>query len=163
MGNLKQIATFGMDQDDRGSLFIPQAFQERNRRTFQALVPVSGPAPTLEGELLRAVNRINYRHYNDGDYWYRGYGTETAGPAATFLEQHAPGEIRAKVLHALRRSDGQVGNLYRVAIFQLAGSVLDYVEARQSRGKLTPNDGLDMLACESKYRYEDDQEDESDE
>ena len=35
--------------------------------------------------MLRAINRIIYRYYNDGDEYFRGYGTETAGPAHSFL------------------------------------------------------------------------------
>ena len=34
---------------------------------FAKLVPGSGPAKTIEGEVLRAASKIYYRHYNDGD------------------------------------------------------------------------------------------------
>lgn len=49
-------------------------------------IPSAGPAETLHGEILRAVTKIEYRYYNDGDYFYEDYGCETAGPAAKFLE-----------------------------------------------------------------------------
>ena len=37
------------------------------KELFAKLVPGSGPAKTIEGEVLRAVSKIYYRHYNDGD------------------------------------------------------------------------------------------------
>ena len=35
--------------------------------------------------MIRALNRLVYRWYNDGDRFWEGYGTETAGPAHSFL------------------------------------------------------------------------------
>jgi len=52
---------------------------------FDVLVPDSGKCDTLAGEILRAVNKIEYRWFNDGDRWFEDYGIETAGPAAKFL------------------------------------------------------------------------------
>lgn len=52
---------------------------------FSYFVPSSGPAETIAGEVLRAASKVGYRWYNDGDYFYGGYGLETAGPAAVYL------------------------------------------------------------------------------
>lgn len=52
---------------------------------FNELVPASGKADTKAGELVRAMMRIMYRDYNDGDIFYAGYGKETAGGSAAFL------------------------------------------------------------------------------
>ena len=52
---------------------------------FDELVPEQGKADTKAGELIRAINRISYRNYNDGDRFNEGYGLETCGPAACFL------------------------------------------------------------------------------
>lgn len=40
---------------------------------FDALVPRSGKAKTVAGELVRAMMRILYRDFNDGDVWYSGF------------------------------------------------------------------------------------------
>lgn len=48
-------------------------------------VPYSGKAPTVGGEILRAVNRIIYRFYNDGDRFWEDYGVETCGSSAYYL------------------------------------------------------------------------------
>lgn len=55
---------------------------------FDKLVPPSGKADTKAGELVRAMMKILYRDYNDGDVFYCGYGKETAGGAAEFLYQN---------------------------------------------------------------------------
>jgi hypothetical protein len=65
--------------------FVGGELEKRNEALYDKLVPSQGSADTVEGEMLRAINRIIYRYYNDGDYYYTGYGTETAGPAHSFL------------------------------------------------------------------------------
>lgn len=52
---------------------------------FDALVPNQGPAETVAGELVRAVMRILYRDYNDGDKFFTGYGLESCGGSAQYL------------------------------------------------------------------------------
>lgn len=51
----------------------------------EGMMEPSGPSKTVEGEIVRAVNKIVYRFFNDGDFFYKGYGAETAGGAALFL------------------------------------------------------------------------------
>lgn len=48
-------------------------------------VPVCGKAKTVGGEIVRAVTRIHYRFYNDGDFAGYGYGVETAGSPCSYL------------------------------------------------------------------------------
>ena len=57
---------------------------------FNVLVPRSGAATTEAGELVRAMNRILYRDYNDGDMFFTGYGFETCGPSAAYLIDNTP-------------------------------------------------------------------------
>ena len=52
---------------------------------FELLVPGSGKADTVAGELWRAIARLEYRFFNDGDKFYEGYGRETAGSSAVYL------------------------------------------------------------------------------
>lgn len=49
------------------------------------LVPPSGKADTIAGELIRAIDRIIYRNWNDGDKFFEGYGKETVGGSASYL------------------------------------------------------------------------------
>lgn len=54
---------------------------------FEALVPPSGNANTVAGEMIRAVNKIGHRFFNDGDIYFAGYGIETAGSPAIYLSK----------------------------------------------------------------------------
>ena len=61
--------------------FVGGKLEKRSNVLFDKLVPGSGASDTVEGEMIRAINRLIYRFYNDGDFFYQGYGAETAGPA----------------------------------------------------------------------------------
>ena len=52
---------------------------------FHDVVPRSGKADSVGGEIVRAMMRILYRDYNDGDIFYSGYGVETAAPSVCYL------------------------------------------------------------------------------
>lgn len=52
---------------------------------FNALVPGRGQSDTVAGELVRAIMRIMYRDYNDGDVFYEGYGLETCSGSVAYL------------------------------------------------------------------------------
>ena len=57
---------------------------------FELLVPDSGKADTVAGELMRAMNRIMYRDMNDGDVFYEGYGIETCGDCVAYICDKIP-------------------------------------------------------------------------
>ena len=52
---------------------------------FDVLVPASGKASSVAGEMVRAMMRILYRDFNDGDRFFSGYGVETCGGPAQYL------------------------------------------------------------------------------
>ena len=52
---------------------------------FERLVPVSGSCETVAGEIVRALTKIVYRFYNDGDCIGVDYGNETCNAAARYL------------------------------------------------------------------------------
>lgn len=60
--------------------------EEMNEVLFEELVPSMGKADTEGGEIMRAVNRIQYRYWNDGDIAGQGYGKRTVNPAVRFLD-----------------------------------------------------------------------------
>lgn len=53
-------------------------------------VPMSGTAETVGGEILRAMSRIIYRFYNDGDMVGVGYGNETCNSSDRYLTNVVP-------------------------------------------------------------------------
>lgn len=58
---------------------------EKLNAMFEELVPDVGSAETKAGELVRAVSRIGYRFYNDGDKIGVEYGNETCNAAARYI------------------------------------------------------------------------------
>jgi hypothetical protein len=94
---------------------------------FNELVPASGKAESLAGEIVRAVSRIGYRFFNDGDRVNQGYGKETCNPAARFLSQKAPEAIaiRADRLLASRMNDEE----YEKALDELVQTTYDVITA----------------------------------
>lgn len=101
------------------------AREEKINALFNELVPASGKADTVAGEIIRAVSRISYRNYNDGDHIGIGYGKETCNPAARYLMAKA-GE---KVTAAVRAIWGEeVDSYYDTGVSILEEAVLEHLE-----------------------------------
>ena len=124
---------------------ICEALEKRNAALYAKLVPNYDHADTLEGETLRAINRVIYRFYNDGDVWFDGYGCETVGPAVTFLRLYAPIDLRSDI----DASDGADNEEYEKALAIVLEKILAHVEAQTA---YKPNT-LDCLECKPKYEY----------
>ena len=132
--------------------FVGKELEDRNEKYFD-LVPGQGKADTVEGEMLRAINKIVYRWGNDGDEYHRGYGTETAGPAHSFLI-NSDNPKRAALEVIFRR-----GTNYEQTIKDALDLILDYIESRN--GEYTKNTLGDMLDWEAEFEneeYEDEEE-----
>ena len=120
---------------------------ERLNTLFEELVPASGKADSLAGELVRATCRIGYRFFNDGDQLGIGYGKETCNPAGRFLIKKAPKEI-ADLVAGLWGMYSEAG--YEAVLDILVGKVADYIEA-------TPN--LRSQPTEDMWDFRDKDED----
>ena len=115
---------------------------------FKKLVPSNGPAETVEGEMVRAMNRIIYRCYNDGDVIGRGYGKETVDPSAKWLssrkELKGIGSILRKAAASVRtrkygRAVEYTTDAYMRNLLPAIEMVVDYVKSK--KGAYTPFDG----------------------
>lgn len=93
-------------------------------KAFKLLVPANGKCDTLAGELIRAINKIMYRDWNDGDVFYEGYGLETAGAPAAFIADKIP-EANTK-LESIAE-DGLEGQHYTKALEEVAGIIEDFL------------------------------------
>ena len=105
-------------------------------RLFDELVPPSGPAKSLVGEIVRAMSRIGYRFLNDGDRYYEGSGLETVAPAMQyiidFIEDHGDAKDIDKARKLIRYFN-EVGDESKQAyednirqIFDIVFSILSY-------------------------------------
>ena len=125
-----------------------EQLDNRSSKLFKELVPNSGKADTVEGEMLRAINRIIYRYFNDGDYYFKGYGKETVSPSVRWLINSSPLKQYLKDIFSAARkgvstrynqfteSDG-----YQNKIYEALEIILDYIE--EKNGQYIPNDSHD--------------------
>jgi len=102
------------------------------------LVPSSGKADTLEGEILRAYNRLAYRFYNDGDIYFMDYGEETCGSSYNFLKKHAQEIPGLKNELAKLRTTNE--KKYEAVLENLGDIIIKFLYKKtQSKEELTPN------------------------
>jgi len=109
------------------------------------LVPMEGPADTQEGEMIRAIDRVLHRYWNDGDYFFKGYGKQTAASSANYLATKTPISNKLKSLLRDARNFAKPGSAYEYTdqdmyqhyLFNIASMIIDYVKSKN--GKYTPN------------------------
>lgn len=123
--------------------------EKRLENLFDQLVPPSGKADTVAGEIVRAACRIGYRSFNDGDHIGVGYGRETCNPAARYLMEQAGGMVEKIIADELwGETDSQ---RYDAALAEMNCAVVEYLDEHPELAS-TPND-------EDMWDYRDDQED----
>ena len=126
---------------------------------IRELVPGSGNAGTIEGEMLRAINRIIYRHENDGDYFWRGYGAETAGPSTSFLYdcKDIDKKLQSQIKKLIDNAEGDSNDTsYGKKLYSILELILNHVESKG--GAYTKYKG-DMYDYDSKWEDEEEEED----
>ena len=130
--------------------FIGGETEKRISVLFDKLVPGSGNADTVEGEIIRAINRIIYRWGNDGDLFWSGYGAETAGPAMEYLTDASdiPFEIREKF--KAWENDNFGKDYDKGELIDLAQIALQHVEIKVKEDDLTKNED-DLFNYGQKY------------
>jgi len=96
---------------------------------FDELVPSSGKSDSVAGELVRAVCRIYYRYFKDGDRIGIGYGNTTCNAPARYLERRGVDMVR-KVIKALRNSYDDTA--YETRLYMLTDEVIDFINLHPS-------------------------------
>ena len=101
------------------------AREEKINALFEELVPASGKAATVAGEIIRAISRIGYRNNNDRDHLGVGYGRETCNPAGRYLAAKCDDRI-AKFIRAIWGEEDD--NYYETGLAELEDAILEYLE-----------------------------------
>ena len=101
-----------------------ESLDDRFSVLFNHLVPKSGKADTVAGELVRAMMKILYRDYNDGDVFYDGYGKETCGPCAAFICDALP-DFESEFVHIAENT--LEDDEYTQALNQITEELFDYI------------------------------------
>lgn len=86
------------------------------------LVPWEGAAKIVAGEIIRAMDRLIYRYYNDGDMPGHGYGNETCNSSYRYLSRM----LGEKCPYLNRCCDDDE---YETLLLQLATNVKEHLES----------------------------------
>ena len=132
--------------------------EEKIDELFEELVPASGKADTVAGEIVRAVSRIGYRNYNDGDHIGVGYGKETCNPAARYLAARAGSRVERAISDMWGVEED---SRYDAMVETLETEVVAYLEQHPELKETTNEE--DMWNYRDKDEDVDDYEDEEDE
>ena len=97
------------------------------------LMPPSGKAETVAGEIIRAADRIHYRWWNDGDKINVGYGKETCNGTARYLEKIRGSEFPVEVWNGSLGEDA-----YTEFTERLVDEMFAFIKARPEL-ETTPN------------------------
>ena len=107
--------------------------QEKLSELFEEFVPAEGQCENLGAELIRAMNRVGYRNWNDGDYFFTGYGLETCGPDMAFIydkvdDERVEADIeKAADLVNYMYDDNQLDEKYEPRIQKVFDDVIDWM------------------------------------
>lgn len=112
-------------------------------KLFKQLVPPIGPAETIEGEMVRAMARVLFRYFNDGDYFFRGYGKQTVQHSVKWLRTESPVANQIKTAfsyaqrNALKANHEDEYNInkdgYLEGLIDAAEIVVDYVKSKKNQ------------------------------
>ena len=130
---------------------------ELDRQFFNDLrdkyVPASGAAETVGGEIIRAMDRIIYRYWNDGDKVGEGYGNQTCNSSYRYLYEN--------VGEAIPSLSNICEILYPSKLLEMAQAVKDFIVKHAYRLFATANTEDSRLPSYEDYKAarEDDEED----
>lgn len=132
--------------------------EDRIQALSDRLVPGTGSAGTVAGELVRAMMKVLYRDYNDGDVFYQGYGLETCAPAMEYIKEILNSSDLDDYLDSIAQQ-GLQDDDYTDSLREVASRVIKYIEKNLIKC-LKPSDD-DYLDYDGEYfkrnqpRYED--------
>jgi len=122
---------------------------------FDELVPPTGSADTVAGEIIRAFCRIEYRNYNDGDHIGVGYGNETCNAAARFLQQNCNSTIKTIIEDMWGIYDD---NKYDSLLKILEKEIIKYINEHPELKTTPNNDDMFNYKEYEDTHYEDDED-----
>ena len=116
--------------------YIPSKFMKEKS---EELVPASGKADTVAGEIVRAFDRITYRYWNDGDVVDAGYGIITVNSSFRYLYDTIPDVAKLEIPQCSGLPDETNCDEYEEFLFDLQDAVESYLKENPELEE-TPND-----------------------
>lgn len=132
------------------------ASQNIINKWFEEMVPSAGPADTVAGEIVRAICKIGYRCWNDGDHIGYEYGNETCNAPARYLAENTNSQIEnqiEKMWGVWEESD------YNLMLSTLEDYVVEYINNNPELKEKPNNDDMLSYTDPSDTDYYEDEED----
>ena len=116
---------------------------------YEKYVPAMGNCNTLGGEILRAISRIVYRYYNDGDTVMHYYGSDynCLKGADIFLLKYVKGYVSLDNIYEMQYEEEMCGRLK---------FIMDYLAANPNVFEMPNNDDFLNYEVYEPYDYDDD-------
>lgn len=170
----KQIAQEfidGMNEEEHGVLpglsdkEKQEQSKERLTELFDDLVPGSGKAESVAGELVRATNKIGYRFFNDGDQVNSGYGNETCNGSLRYitnkLDELEGTEELSGEFNKLWNGDSMYDDQYEDQLKICMAKMADFIDTNPDLKTVDNKDDSTADFDEpGDYDYDEDEEDE---
>ena len=131
---------------------IPSKFMEQKS---DALVPGSGKADTVAGEIVRAFDRITYRYYNDGDVVDAGYGIITVNSSFRYLYNIVPGVDELEIPQCSGLPDDINCDEYEEFLYDLQHVVQSYLQKHPELEETPNEDDSRTASYEEESAYSD--------
>ena len=129
--------------------------EKRIDELFDRLVPVEGKAPTVAGEIVRAMCRISYRFRNDGGHLGVGYGNETCNAAGRYLMRRAGRDAR-ELVQAMWGLKSKVA--YEALLDKLLAVVLAALDRHPEYERTANGTNMWSLQAPEDTQYEEDED-----
>ena len=117
-------------------------------------MPAMGKADTVGGEIIRAMNRIVYRYYNDGDTvsYYYGSSNNILFNANKYIEERVPDYVSLD-------DANRYGPKYEEKLCKNLKLVLDYLLANPKVFEMPNENDFTKNAplCRDNYDWDDDE------
>lgn len=134
-------------------------------KLFDTLVPPTGKADTVAGEVIRALNKVDYRDFNDGDVFYEEDGLDTCGGAMAFVADFfldkfdasddtdtVAGDIYDEIINMAE--DRLTDSAYREQLYDLEKQAVAWIKAHEDI-LVEPNDKDCLTSFKGEEYWED--------
>ena len=131
-----------MDYTKAALIYAQQGLSDEEvlDKVFQFMVPREGMCETEAGELVRAMVRLLYRRYNDGDWFFQDYGLETCASSAAYLMEFGGDKVASILQDRMEQIYDMDENTYETALKRAASALLNYLENNEELFMIKPND-----------------------
>ena len=133
---------------DGGTIDSYDYRKEENSKYYDELIPDRGKSGTVEGEMLRAINKIMHRFLNSGDRWdvelkHAPSGSTVAPYYYLTRSKEIPAELRKEINDSFEASRGRWGMPYYRNMNLILKDILDHIKSKDGKYTKTNEDMLD--------------------